>query len=113
MPRARTNSSYPSSLGKVLRSNGRGLGSRRACSPAVGPALRLGNCPFHPYAAKAPDLVCAINHAFLTGFLDGIGATTVQAFLLPRPGACCVELAVPGPPGAGTIDKAPFGTASN
>jgi predicted ArsR family transcriptional regulator len=54
--------------------------------------VRLRNCPFHPLAAKAPDLVCAINHAFLAGFLNGLGATTVQATLAPSPGACCVEL---------------------
>jgi predicted ArsR family transcriptional regulator len=54
--------------------------------------LRLRNCPFHPLAAKAPEVVCAINHAFLTGFLDGLGPTTLQAALVPRPGACCVEL---------------------
>ncbi|MBC6457280.1 transcriptional regulator [Actinomadura sp. HBU206391] len=59
-------------------------------------SLRLENCPFQPYAAKATDLICAINHAFLTGFLDGLGARTVQASLVPRPGACCVELAAPG-----------------
>jgi hypothetical protein len=59
--------------------------------------VQLGNCPFHPYAAKATDLVCAINHAFLTGFLNGLDATTVQASLTPRPGFCCVELA--GSPG--------------
>jgi predicted ArsR family transcriptional regulator len=58
--------------------------------------LRLRNCPFHPLAAKAPDLVCAINHAFLTGLLAGLNARTVHATLAPRPGACCVEL------GAGT-----------
>jgi len=55
--------------------------------------LRLRNCPFHPLAAKDPDQVCAINHAFLTGLLDGLGAAAVQATLVPRPGACCVELA--------------------
>jgi predicted ArsR family transcriptional regulator len=54
--------------------------------------LRLRNCPFHPLAAKAPDLVCAINHAFLTGLLTGLDADTVHATLAPRPGACCVEL---------------------
>ncbi len=54
--------------------------------------LRLGNCPFHPYAARATDLVCGINHAFLTGFLEGLGASRVQAVLVPRPGACCVEI---------------------
>lgn len=35
--------------------------------------LRLRNCPFHPLAAKAPQLVCGINHAFLSGFLDALG----------------------------------------
>ncbi|MEU8244667.1 helix-turn-helix domain-containing protein [Nonomuraea sp. NPDC048916] len=54
--------------------------------------VRLRNCPFHPLAAKDPDLVCAINHAFLAGFLDGLGATGLCATLAPRPGACCVEL---------------------
>jgi predicted ArsR family transcriptional regulator len=54
--------------------------------------VRLRNCPFHPMAAKNPDLVCAINHAFLAGFLTGLGAGSVNAVLTPRPGACCVEL---------------------
>lgn len=54
--------------------------------------LRLRNCPFHPLAARAPQLICAINHAFLTGFLDGLGACTVTAALAPRAGDCCVEL---------------------
>ena len=58
-----------------------------------GPALlRLRNCPFHPLAAKAPDLVCGINHAYLTGLVDGLGADSVEAVLAPSPGACCVEL---------------------
>ena len=60
--------------------------------------LRLRNCPFHPLAAKAPQLICRINHAFLTGFLDALGASTVTAVLTPRAlpspiGGCCVELA--------------------
>jgi predicted ArsR family transcriptional regulator len=54
--------------------------------------VRLRNCPFHPLAAKAPDLVCGINHAYLNGFLAGLRATTVNAILAPRPGECCVEL---------------------
>lgn len=54
--------------------------------------VRLRNCPFHPLAAKAPDLVCGINHAFLTGLLVGLRATTVHAVLAPTPGECCVEL---------------------
>ena len=54
--------------------------------------LRLRNCPFHPLAAKAPDLVCAINHAFLSGILSGLGAATLRAILAPAPPDCCVEL---------------------
>jgi predicted ArsR family transcriptional regulator len=54
--------------------------------------VRLRNCPFHPLAAKAPDLVCGLNHAFLTGLLTGLRATTLNAILDPRAGECCVEL---------------------
>jgi predicted ArsR family transcriptional regulator len=56
--------------------------------------LRLRNCPFHPLTARAPDLVCGLNHAFLTGMMDGLGAATVEAVLDPRAGECCVELRV-------------------
>jgi predicted ArsR family transcriptional regulator len=54
--------------------------------------VRLRDCPFHPLAAEAPDLVCGINHAFLSGVLTGLGARTVEAVLDPRAGECCVEL---------------------
>jgi predicted ArsR family transcriptional regulator len=54
--------------------------------------VRLRNCPFQPLAARAPALVCGINHAFLTGLLAGLNATTVEAVLEPRAGECCVEL---------------------
>ncbi|MEU9015348.1 transcriptional regulator [Streptomyces sp. NPDC048479] len=54
--------------------------------------LRLLNCPFHPLAARSPELVCGINHAFLDGFLTGLEATGIDAVLAPRPGRCCVEL---------------------
>ncbi|GII92989.1 transcriptional regulator [Sinosporangium siamense] len=54
--------------------------------------LRLRNCPFHPLAARAPDLVCGMNHAFLAGYLQGLQATAVQAILAPRSGECCVQL---------------------
>ncbi|MGQ5640605.1 MULTISPECIES: helix-turn-helix transcriptional regulator [unclassified Streptomyces] len=59
----------------------------------VGPTLmRLRNCPFHPMAAKAPELVCAVNQAFLAGYLHGLGSDKTTAVLAPQPGACCVEL---------------------
>ncbi|MEU0331836.1 transcriptional regulator [Streptomyces sp. NPDC006193] len=54
--------------------------------------LRLRNCPFHPLAAKAPDLVCGMNLAFLSGYLDGLGVNGVRAVLAPEPGECCVRL---------------------
>ncbi|MER5995749.1 helix-turn-helix transcriptional regulator [Streptomyces viridosporus] len=57
--------------------------------------LRLRNCPFHPLAAKAPDLVCGMNQAFLSGYLNGLQVSGVQAVLAPEPGECCVRL-VPG-----------------
>jgi predicted ArsR family transcriptional regulator len=55
-------------------------------------SVRLRNCPFHPLAARAPELVCAINREFLSGMLTGLGARAVNARLEARPAECCVEL---------------------
>ncbi len=58
---------------------------------------RLFNCPFHPLASRSPELVCGINHAYLSGLLTGLEATGIDAVLAPVPGQCCVELrAAPG-----------------
>jgi predicted ArsR family transcriptional regulator len=54
--------------------------------------LRLRNCPFYPLNLRAPDVVCAINHAYLSGLLEGLGATSIQAVSDPEPGTCCVML---------------------
>jgi predicted ArsR family transcriptional regulator len=55
--------------------------------------VRLHSCPFHPLAATARELVCGINHRFLTGVIDGLGAApAVCAVLDPGAGQCCVEL---------------------
>ncbi|MFC9253271.1 helix-turn-helix transcriptional regulator [Amycolatopsis thailandensis] len=54
--------------------------------------VRLRNCPFHPLAAEAPELVCGINQAFLSGFLAGVRAGNVEAALVPGAAECCVEL---------------------
>ena len=54
--------------------------------------LRLRNCPFHPLCARAPDLVCRLNHRYLTGLVTGLGAAALHPVLAPRPGECCVEL---------------------
>ena len=54
--------------------------------------LRLLNCPFHPLAARSPELVCGINHAFMCGLLTGLRTAGVQAVLAPHPERCCVEV---------------------
>ncbi|MER6979782.1 transcriptional regulator, partial [Streptomyces carpinensis] len=69
--------------------------------------LRLRNCPFQPLAAKAPALVCAVNQAFLAGYLHGLGSDKTTAVLAPRPDACCVELRANGV----TQDASESGTA--
>lgn len=82
------------------------LGAERALTLATGvlerhgfePAresstcVRLRNCPFHPLVARAPELVCGINHAYLAGLLAGLDAATVDAVLDPGISECCVEL---------------------
>jgi predicted ArsR family transcriptional regulator len=55
-------------------------------------AVLLHNCPFHALATRHTALVCGVNHAFVSGLVDGFGATDVDALLVPRPRACCVEL---------------------
>ena len=57
-----------------------------------GQELRLRNCPFHVLSRHAPDLVCAMNHAFIEGLVRGIGNETVNVALEPQPGQCCVAL---------------------
>jgi predicted ArsR family transcriptional regulator len=54
--------------------------------------VRLRNCPFHPLAAKAPELVCGLNHAFIAGLIEGMHADAVDAALEPSAGECCVEI---------------------
>ncbi|WP_431938427.1 hypothetical protein [Nocardia grenadensis] len=56
----------------------------------------MRNRPFHPLAARAPDLVCSLNRAYLTGLLHGLEADAVHADLAPAAGDYCVEIrAVP------------------
>jgi predicted ArsR family transcriptional regulator len=48
------------------------------------------NCPFHALAQRQPELVCALNAAFVDGMLRGLGNESVRADLRPAPGLCCV-----------------------
>lgn len=54
--------------------------------------LRLRNCPFHPLAEANRDVVCAVNRAYVSGLLDGLGATSTEAVPDHGPGTCCVQL---------------------
>jgi predicted ArsR family transcriptional regulator len=62
---------------------------------ADGVHLRLRNCPFHSVADAMPELVCSVNHGFLTGILEGLGA---DASMTATPvdsrerGCCCVDV---------------------
>jgi predicted ArsR family transcriptional regulator len=60
--------------------------------------VRLRNCPFQPLTRRAPELVCGINHAFATGVVDGLQATSVTAVFAPTPGQCCVQISTAGGP---------------
>lgn len=58
--------------------------------------VALGNCPFRGLAQDAPELVCAINHAYLTGVIEGLGGGRVPAELAcRRPRDCCVLIGDP------------------
>ena len=67
-------------------------------SPAgEGTRIRLRNCPFLSVADAVPDLVCTLNHGFLTGVLQGLGCTGMTAELVAHgPEKCCVEIDTSG-----------------
>jgi predicted ArsR family transcriptional regulator len=55
-------------------------------------SVLLRNCPFQALATRHTRLVCGLNHAFLTGLMEGLGNTNLQTRLASHPGRCCVEL---------------------
>ncbi|GHE13665.1 hypothetical protein [Streptomyces alanosinicus] len=61
-------------------------------APITPTAINHSEVPFHPLAAKAPELVCGMNQAFLSGYLHGLEVNGVRAVLAPEPGECCVRL---------------------
>ena len=60
-----------------------------------GATLTLRNCPFDALARHAPDLVCAMNEAFIRGLVRGLGNDTVGVTLEPSDQRCCVKLCAP------------------
>jgi predicted ArsR family transcriptional regulator len=59
---------------------------------ATGDRVLLHNCPFHALVSRQAALVCGLNHRFIAGLVAGLRADDVNIHLVPRPGACCVEL---------------------
>ncbi len=58
-----------------------------------GDSLVLTNCPFHRLRVLDTELVCSINAALATGYLEGLGADgDFTARLRPCPTNCCVVL---------------------
>jgi predicted ArsR family transcriptional regulator len=64
--------------------------------------LQLRNCPFHALAVAHRSLVCGVNHAFLSGVLDGLDLPRFQARLEPPETQCCVVI---GPTRGSKISK--------
>jgi predicted ArsR family transcriptional regulator len=58
-------------------------------------AILLHNCPFHALATRYTALVCGLNQALVSGVIRGCGSARAEARLVPRPGACCVEIRLP------------------
>ncbi len=55
-------------------------------------ALVLANCPFDSLAREHTAVVCAANHAFVGGLLDGLGCEHLTAHAEPHDGRCCVTV---------------------
>ena len=57
-----------------------------------GTGISLANCPFRRLAAEHPQLVCGMNLNLLTGLLEAVGDTGLEARLDPQVQHCCVRL---------------------
>jgi predicted ArsR family transcriptional regulator len=65
------------------------------------------NCPFHALARDYRDLVCDMNLQLMTGFVDGLEDSGLQARLEPSPQRCCVRLAQRNPAGSASSASPP------
>jgi predicted ArsR family transcriptional regulator len=54
--------------------------------------MTLVNCPFHALAQDYTQLVCGMNLDLMTGFVDSVQTSGLDARLEPGPGQCCVRL---------------------
>lgn len=68
--------------------------AERGFEPAVDAGVVvLRNCPFHPLATEATELVCGMNREFVCGLAEGLAADAhLEAVLAPHEQRCCVEV---------------------
>ena len=52
--------------------------------------LELANCPFHALAQDETELVCGLNHCFVSGLAEETASGELDARLEPDPQPCCV-----------------------
>lgn len=93
-------------VGRVARETGCEMGREHEAAGDLESVLRscgyeptttghdviLRNCPFHQAATRHEELICGINLDFVSGLLEGSGATHCEARLTPTPGQCCVTV---------------------
>lgn len=72
---------------------------------SVDDAVVLANCPFHDLARAHTDLICGMNHAYVSGVAEGLGCRHVEARLDPAAARCCVVISAGNPEHpAGTLN---------
>lgn len=52
----------------------------------------MANCPFHALAQTHTELVCRMNLALITGFIEAVAPDRLAAVLDPGENRCCVTL---------------------
>ena len=52
--------------------------------------LELANCPFHALAQDETELVCGLDHCFVSGLAEETAPGELDARLEPDPQRCCV-----------------------
>jgi predicted ArsR family transcriptional regulator len=77
--------------------------------PELG-GVALANCPFHMLAQDYTDLICGVNLQIMSGLVEGLEDSGLEARLQPAPGRCCVRLAESAPSPSGS-PPAPEATA--
>jgi predicted ArsR family transcriptional regulator len=85
------NDRSPEDLFELLR--------QRGYEPTIGSNGDIGmrNCPFDRLSKRHTNLVCGLNHAMLSGVLEGRGEDANRATLCPRDGHCCVIIRADAP----------------